>query len=86
MSPHTIHSDGITHALAKACADSLKELAAQATPDAILGAVAHLPQEEAEQALYGALNALEELKNLSSNVHQLRTPTSASLETEGGGE
>lgn len=86
MNTNTIHPDGITHTLAKACADSLKELAEHATPDAILGAVAHFSREEAEQALYGALNALEELKNLSSNVHQLRTPTSASPETEGGGE
>lgn len=59
MSPHTIHAEGITHSLAAACSDTLKELAERATHDAILGAVAHLPQEEAEKALYAALNALD---------------------------
>lgn len=87
MSPHTIHADGITHSLAAACSDTLKELAERATPDAILGAVAHhLPHNEAEKALYGALNALEGLKNLSENVRKLRTLADSSHDTQGGAE
>lgn len=84
MNTNTIHPDGITHVLAAACAETLKELAERATPDAILGAVAHLPPNEAETALYGALNALEGLKDLSENVRKLRTLADASPETEGG--
>lgn len=86
MNTDTIHADGIRHSLAAACADTLKELAEKATPDAILGAVAHLPSSDAEKALYGALNALEGLKNISENVRHFRTLADASPETEGGGE
>ena len=86
MSPHTIHAEGITHSLAAACSDTLKELAERASHDAILGAVAHLPQEEAEKALYAALNALEGLNSLSENVRQLRTLADASPDSEGGAE
>ncbi len=86
MNTDTIHSDGITHSLAAACADTLKELAELATPAAILGAVAHLPPDEAEKALYTALNALEGLNSLSENVRKLVTLSDASPDTEGGAE
>ncbi len=86
MNTNTIHADGITHSLATACSDTLKRLAERATPAAIVGAVAHLPREEAERALYGALNALEGLNSLSENVRQLRTLSDASPSTEGGAE
>lgn len=65
MNPHTIHANGITHSLAAACSNAVKALAEKATPDAIQGAVAHLPQEEAEKALYAALSALEGLNSLA---------------------
>jgi|JI9StandDraft_2_1071091.scaffolds.fasta_scaffold258416_2 hypothetical protein len=87
MSPHTIHGDGITHSLAAACSDTLKQLAERATPDAILGAVAHLPHDEAEKALYAALSALEGLKNFSDKTRsKLVTLANASPDTEGGAE
>jgi hypothetical protein len=83
--------DGIAHALASACIDTLREIVAQSTPGAIVaaaeaqarGAGTDTP-EAARSALHACLVALEGIRQAIAEpvVHVQLAPASA--DTEGG--
>ena len=83
--------DGIAHALASACIDTLREIVAQSTPGAIVaaaeaqarGAGTDTP-EAARSALHACLVALEGIREAIAEPAAPVMIASASPDTEGG--
>lgn len=83
--------DGIAHAMASACIDTLREIVAQSTPEAIVAAAEAQAREagtDSPEAVRGALHAclmaLEGIRQAIAEpvVHVQLAP--ASSDTEGG--
>lgn len=85
--------DGIAHALASACVDTLREIVAQSTPEAIVAAAEAQALEagtDSPEAVRGALHAcLVTLEGIRQAIAEPATRAQiapASPDTEGGEE
>lgn len=85
----TTETDGIAHGLATACLDTLREIVAQSTPEAIVAAAeARDAGTDSPEAVRGALHAcLVTLEGIRQAIAEPVAPVmiaSASPDTEGG--
>ncbi len=83
--------DGIAHAMASACIDTLREIVAQSTPEAIVAAAEAQAREagtDSPEAVRGALHAcLMALEGIRQAIAEPATPVmiaSSSADSEGG--
>lgn len=83
--------DGIAHALASACVDTLREIVAQSTPEAIVAAAEAQVREagtDTPEAVRSALHAcLVALEGIRQAIAEPATPVmiaSSSADSEGG--
>ncbi len=89
----TTETDGIAHGLATACLDTLREIVAQSTPEAIVAAAEAQALEagtDNPEAVRGVLHAcLVALEGIREAIAEPAAPVmiaSASSDTEGGEE
>ena len=87
----TTETDGIAHGLATACLDTLREIVAQSTPEAIVAAAEAQARDagtDSPEAVRGALHAcLVTLEGIRQAIAEPVAPVmiaSASPDTEGG--
>ncbi len=87
----TTEIDGIAHALASACIDTLREIVAQSTPETVMAAAEAQALEagtNTPEAVRGALHAcLMALEGVRQAIAEPAAPVmiaSASPDTEGG--
>ena len=91
MTTTTPEIDGIAHAMATACVDTLREIVAQATPEGVLAAAEAQARDAgtgSPAAVRGALHAcLMALEGIRQAIAEPATPVmiaSSSADSEGG--
>ncbi len=91
--PTETDADGVAHGLAAACVDTLREIIARATPEAVLAAAEAQAREAgtdapeaARDSLHACLMALEEIRQAITEPAARVQIAPASPDTEGGEE